>query len=227
MEKIKLNGNQLKIIAMLTMLMDHIGYILYPQYEIFNIIGRISFPIYAFLISEGFFHTKNRKKYFLNIFCLGLVCQTVFYFAMQSFYLNILLTFSLSIITLAVTEYFVKKKNFLSFILLALNTLFLIFLCYILPLILKNTDFAIDYGFFGVLFPVIIYFIPKKARLIAATLLLILISLELKANQWYSLLALPFIALYSEKRGKKNLKLLFYLFYPLHFIVLFGISLII
>ena len=62
-----LTSNDLKIVAIITMLIDHIGYYLYPNlnletYVAFRIIGRISMPIFAFLIVQGFLHTKNIKK---------------------------------------------------------------------------------------------------------------------------------------------------------------------
>ena len=59
-----LNRNVLKIIALITMLIDHIGLVFFPGIEIFRIIGRISFPIFAFMIAEGCEHTENKKKYF-------------------------------------------------------------------------------------------------------------------------------------------------------------------
>ena len=66
-----LSGNALKIIAAITMLIDHIGVILLPQITLFRVIGRISFPIFAFMIAEGCAHTKNKLRYFYRFFCLG------------------------------------------------------------------------------------------------------------------------------------------------------------
>ena len=60
---IGLSGNQLKIIAMLTMLVDHIGVQLFPECIILRIIGRLSLPIFAYMIAEGCLHTRNRPKY--------------------------------------------------------------------------------------------------------------------------------------------------------------------
>ena len=65
-----LTGNQLKLIAMLTMTIDHIGVILLPQYRFLRIIGRLSMPIYAFMIAEGCHYTHDRKAYFLRRFCV-------------------------------------------------------------------------------------------------------------------------------------------------------------
>ena len=53
------SNNVLKIIACITMLLDHMGFILFPEYPIFRIIGRIAFPIFAFLLAEGCYYTKN------------------------------------------------------------------------------------------------------------------------------------------------------------------------
>ena len=61
-----LSGNALKIIAAVAMLIDHVGIMFFPTVAIYRIIGRLSFPIFAFMIVEGYFHTKNLKKYVLR-----------------------------------------------------------------------------------------------------------------------------------------------------------------
>ena len=65
LKKIKFNGTQLKFIALLAMLVDHIGYAFFPDVMVFRAIGRVAFPIFAFLVTEGMVHTSNWKKYFL------------------------------------------------------------------------------------------------------------------------------------------------------------------
>lgn len=59
-----LSNNALKIIAMLSMLIDHTGLMIFPEYKIFRIIGRLAFPIFAYMIAEGCFYTKKQKKVF-------------------------------------------------------------------------------------------------------------------------------------------------------------------
>ena len=93
-----LTGNQLKIIAALLMLVDHIGVMLYPKIIVLRIIGRLSFPIFAFLIAEGCVYTKKKRDYFLRTFLLGILCQIVFYMAEGSTDFGILITFSISIL---------------------------------------------------------------------------------------------------------------------------------
>ena len=69
----------LKIIAIITMFIDHIGYIFSNgKISYFNYIGRLAFPIFAFQISEGYLHTKNLKKYFLRLFLFALISQIPF-----------------------------------------------------------------------------------------------------------------------------------------------------
>ena len=76
MGKIKiLSSNQLKILACITMLIDHIGYFIFPQITILRLIGRLTFPIFAFLISEGAKYTKNKVRYLLTVGALGIVWQ--------------------------------------------------------------------------------------------------------------------------------------------------------
>ena len=97
-EKYGLSGNALKIIALIAMTVDHIGVILLGGNVVWRIIGRISFPIFAFMIAEGCRYTKNKRQYLGTIFLLGAVCQAVYYFGEKSLYQGILITFSLSII---------------------------------------------------------------------------------------------------------------------------------
>ena len=94
----RLNGNQLKIIALVTMTIDHVGMYLLPQFVILRIIGRLSMPIFAYMIAEGCRYTKNKKYYLLLTLGVGLICQVVYWIAMQSLYQCILITFSLSIL---------------------------------------------------------------------------------------------------------------------------------
>ena len=58
-----MNRNVLKIIALITMLIDHIGCIFFPNIIVFRVIGRLSYPIFAMFIAEGYYYTKSRKKY--------------------------------------------------------------------------------------------------------------------------------------------------------------------
>lgn len=54
-----MNRNQLKIIACISMLIDHIGYVLFPDVTVLRLIGRIAMPIFAFFIGEGCLYTKT------------------------------------------------------------------------------------------------------------------------------------------------------------------------
>lgn len=70
-----MNKNVLKIIACLSMLIDHIGLIFYPNIVAFRAIGRLSMPIFAYCIGGGVLKTRNKLKYFLRVFILGVICQ--------------------------------------------------------------------------------------------------------------------------------------------------------
>ena len=76
-QKVDLNTdtNLLKIIAMVTMLIDHCGKMLFPQYRIMRVIGRIAFPIYAYCIAAGCVYTRNPLRYFKRIVLLALISQ--------------------------------------------------------------------------------------------------------------------------------------------------------
>ena len=70
-----MSGHSLKLIAIVTMLIDHIGLVLFPEVMILRCIGRLSFPIFAFLIVEGFEHTSDFKKYMVRILLFGLMSE--------------------------------------------------------------------------------------------------------------------------------------------------------
>ena len=66
-----LTGNQLKLIAAAAMLLDHMGILLFPRITIFRILGRLAYPVFAFMIAEGCRYTRNKLRYFLMLFGLG------------------------------------------------------------------------------------------------------------------------------------------------------------
>lgn len=225
MHRTGLNGNQLKIIALITMTIDHIGMYLFPHILILRIIGRLSMPIFAYMIAEGCRYTKNRAKYLLLAAGVGLICQIVYYVAMQSLYQCILITFSLSILLIYGLDHALTHKTPLAFFLAALDLLAIFFLCTVLPKLLPNTDYSVSYGLSGVLLPVFAFIGKNKWQSLALFAVgLVLMNIDLGWIQWYSLLTLPLLALYNGKRGKHKLKYLFYIFYPSHLAALYLIG---
>ena len=225
-KKIGLTNNQLKIIAMLSMLIDHIGVAMFPNVMILRIIGRLAFPIFAYMIAEGCFYTKNKARYFFMIFGLGMICQLVFFFFMGSLYQGILMTFSLSIICIYAIDYYLKKRDWKSLSLMIFTVFAVAFLSINLPMILADkTDFEFDYSALGILLPIVIYYSKNKLiKMLFTALILILLSEIYFTYQLYSLLAIPLLLLYNGERGKYKLKYLFYIFYPLHLVLVYFIS---
>lgn len=215
-----LNSNQLKLIALVTMTCDHVGLMLLPQFQIFRIIGRIAFPIFAFMIAEGCRYTSHRTRYLLTVFGVGLICQIFYLFAMHSIYQRIMITFTISIGLCYCLQW--AKRNggwswavFICF----LSATFL--LCEVVPLLPFSRDFAIDYRFSGVLLPVIICCSTGRWNKLAATAIgLLLVSLQLGGIQWYCFISLFLLALYDGSRGTRKLKYLFYIYYPLHLVII-------
>ncbi len=223
-KKIGLTNNQLKIIAMISMLLDHVGLQLFPNLQILRIIGRLAFPIFAYMIAEGCFYTKNKGRYLFLIFGLGMICQLVFYFFMGSLYQGILMTFSLSIISIYAIDYYLDKRDLKSLSLMLFSLLGVTFLSLIVPMILKNTDFEFDYTALGILLPIAIYYSKYKLQKIFFTALILILLSYIYDNQIYSLLALPLLLLYNGERGKYKLKYMFYIFYPAHLVIVYFLS---
>ncbi|MBO7357578.1 MAG: hypothetical protein J6U37_03530 [Lachnospiraceae bacterium] len=228
MGKINLNSNAIKFIALISMTIDHVGLMLFPDMMMLRYIGRLAFPIFAYMIAEGCFYTRNKKKHFLMIFGLGVLCQFVYYFALNSLNQGILIAFSLSVLTIYSIDFaFIKREQYIRLLLPAGMLILDAFLCLYLPTLLPHTDYAVDYGIVGVLLPVLIYLGKEKVQKLAFTCLgIILLSLEMGPWEWYALLALIPLALYNGEKGKLNTKYLFYVYYPLHLAVIYGLSLL-
>ena len=233
-----LSGNLLKIIAAVSMLADHVGLLFFPQYPIFRIIGRISFPIFAFMIAEGCRYTRNRLRYFLTIFIMAVAYQVVYYVYDQSLYMSVLVTFSLSILAIYALDNF-KETLFDPSRAVTLKLLSgLLFLATVAGIFALNRVFVINYKFWGCMLPVFasLFFAPKgvsisvleqvdRVPVHVASLGIGLVSLALASDaiQWYALLSLPLLLLYSGKRGRWRMKYFFYVFYPAHLVILQGI----
>ena len=220
-----LSGNQLKIIALIAMTCDHVGKVLFPDITWLIAIGRLSFPIFGYMIAEGCKFTKNRKRYLVTMFVLALLCQFVFFVAEGSLYQCVLVTFSLSIILIYIIDYTMKKHTLKSFGYLALGLTSVYFITEVLPVILKGTDFYVDYGFFGAMLPVFVFMADGGCKkIVSVSLALVLLSFSLNGIQWFSLFSIPLLAIYNGKKGKLNMKNLFYIYYPVHLAVIYFIS---
>lgn len=236
-----LSGNALKIIAAVAMLIDHIGLMFFPSLTVLRIIGRLAFPIFAFMIAEGCRYTKNKLRHFLTLAAFALVIQVVYFIAMDSLLMSIFVTFSLSVILIYSLQYFKKclfdgECTLIKKILSGLLFVGLVFGAYVLNLYLD-----IDYGFEGVMVPVFacLFHSDEKSppllkkldtlpiNLIPFCLGLLYMAAVGRPINFYMTLSIPVLLLYSGKRGTKKLKYFFYFFYPLHLVALYGIDLFI
>lgn len=225
---IGMNSNQLKIVALLAMTCDHVGKQLLPQIEILQIFGRLAFPIFAYMIAEGCVHTKSKKRYLLTMAGLAAVCQIVYFVAMGSLYQCVLVTFSIAIGLIFLLEYAGKKRTIMAYLYCGLGFVAAAFMCVILPWILSNTDFYIDYGLIGVFVPVSIYLgKTHKSKIVIMTLMLCLLGFKMGGIQWYALFTPLLMTLYNGKRGNLKMKHLFYIYYPLHLLGIYIIGLVV
>lgn len=215
----------LKIIALIAMLCDHSGYIIFGKFSFMNYIGRLAFPIFAFLISEGYIHTKNLKKYFLRLFIFACITQIPYILFLHTFSndsnLNILFTLTLGL--LAIILYDKQNNKYLG--------LFWVIFCSIIA-----QFFYFDYGWYGIAI-IFIFYIFKKEKLYMNIFFSIITFIRYfftfaKTSRieyifiiFFCILSLIPINLYNEKKGK-NIKYLFYIFYPLHLLILYLIHLI-
>lgn len=211
----------LKIIAIITMFCDHLGYAVYGKFSYLNYIGRIAFPIFAFGISEGYIHTKSKKNYLMRLFLFAIISQAPFMFFnsmfRNEFSLNIFFTLFLGLV--AIIGYEQCKNKAIGLLLVA---------C----LGLTADTLKMDYGYFGI-FMIFIFHVFKENKMLMnlsfiGLCLIKYIPLYIRSNFYYAyiilfictVLSLVFINLYNGKKGKDT-KYLLYGFYPVHLILLY------
>ena len=101
-----LSGNALKIIAVLSMLCDHIGMFFFPKIAIMRIIGRLAFPIFAFMIAEGAAHTRNKLRYLSTVALIAAALQTVYFLYEKSLTMCVFVTFTFALVLIFLFDLF-------------------------------------------------------------------------------------------------------------------------
>ena len=214
----------LQIIALISMLIDHIGVYLVGSKAIWmRAIGRMAVPIYAMGIVEGFIHTKSRGKYLLKLLICALIADIPHVLLTKSLGLpithNAVFGFIIGVIALLCLE----KKSF-----------FLVFL----PLLVALAEvLKIEYGWATVLLIVAFYlcrkYLKKRKVLYAVCLFVSLVAtqfaLAVVAKWWVQLFAIAAfipLALYNGKKGHRLPKYIGYIFYPAHLLAIWLIRLL-
>lgn len=116
-----LSGSALKVIAMISMVIDHIALYLMEHgtvlYETMRCIGRIAFPVFAFLITEGFIHTRSRYRYFLTLLGFAVISEIPWYMLNGADGThNVMFTLALGVATLMVLENLLQRSMVLGFL---------------------------------------------------------------------------------------------------------------
>lgn len=211
--------NECKLLAMATMLCDHVAVTLVqsePCYMVMRIIGRIAFPIFAYFLVEGFLHTSNYKKYLLRVGAFALLseipfdlafCGEVLEFSSQ----NVMFTLFIALIELYFLRRWEKNIPVVCLVLVAGG------LC---GWLLRT-----DYDWFGVVVIGCFYLIRNTERTLSFYLRAVPFLLY-EGIEKYAVFGVCILFLYREDKERVQLpKYLFYVFYPAHLLVLWAISL--
>lgn len=228
MEKIKnikgINGAQLKYIAFASMFIDHFNKAIITPFltgtgpmviitTIFDILGRIAFPIFAFMVVEGFFKTKSRWSYLRNLLIFAVISEIPYDMFQSAEFVNnwsqnILWGLALGLFTIMVIDKlkaYIKKRPlwvFVSLLIVALSSL-------------GSMLISSDYEYYAIII-IYLYYIFYDKRLVASGLGYLVIIKEI-----YAILGFTTVLLYNGEKGKQN-KIFNYLFYPVHLLI-FGI----
>ncbi|MGG4127828.1 TraX family protein [Paenibacillus illinoisensis] len=196
-------------IAMITMLIDHIGAVFYPQVEELRIIGRIAFPIYAFAVYIGYKHTRNVQKYIWRLFWIAVLSQVPFMAAFNHLSLNVVWTLWSSLLVLLVLD---KLPNRLLGIPIVVGA----------GIIMEIT--AMDYGMYGLLLVLLFRYFQGPVLVLGHILLTALyIQLYSSSVQMYSVVATLGIAIaqyYGAGFRLKGPRWIWRYFYPAHLAII-------
>jgi hypothetical protein len=213
----------LKIIAIVTMVADHVGKVLYPDLLYLQIIGRLAFPLFAYLVVLGVESTKKPLKYMATLLVFAMISQVPYYlaFGIAPFdRLNILF----SLLLCAVTIYYYNKRSTLAFIPLLLSIVLMTEGSYYVVLTAVGMRLLEDRPALGVL------------ALVGLNLQFLFIPDIENQIQILALMAVPLVLLHTKNLLKKEIlipesslaystrKYFFYIFYPLHLTLLFLIN---
>lgn len=230
MKKI-LAGSDLKWIAIVTMLIDHIGAIFFKDIMLLRMIGRLAFPIFAFLLIEGFYHSRNLKRYQVRLFLLAIISEVAFDLAFNDTWFevghqNIFFTLFLGLSAVMIFDQLRHKT-----LVFAWGS--------VLVIAILSALLSVDYTYLGIAIIFLFYYHhdhPERARFSVGAVFVLLAGATIyqysamsgqiiwqAGIQGLAALAMPLIAMYNGQRGMK-LKYVFYFFYPVHLLILFGIN---
>lgn len=241
--RLELTSFSLHILAMAFMLCDHLWATVIPGNEWLTCVGRIAFPIFAFMIVEGYFHTKKLKNYVLRLLIFAVLSEIPFNLMSSGsmfnpLHQNVLWTFLIGLGLIHLIERAKHKRAI---------WMWLVTVVAILVGLLVALFGMVDYAYYGVLMMLVFYLFRGRrwwcfvGQLICMWYINVemmggmVYPIELFGREWiihqqgFALLALIPIWLYHGKQGLYNkvLKYTYYAFYPVHLLLLYLLMLII
>jgi hypothetical protein len=222
-----MNSFRLKWIAIITMLIDHVAAVLLPQsspaWMVMRIIGRLAFPIFVFLLVEGFHHTKDVNKYLIRLGIFALLSEVPFDLAfygtvIEFTHQNIFFTLFLGLACIYLMSLVEKRYGKNVFMTNVLNGVITLIFC-VIAFFLRT-----DYSYAGILLIAAFYLFRGNKILQTFTLFFVSAFIIGYINVFATLAIIP-IGFYNGEKGK-SMKYFFYIFYPAHLLILAGINLL-
>lgn len=210
----------LKWIAAVTMIVDHIGMVCLHNTSLYGIcraVGRLAFPLYCFMLVEGFFHTSSLHNYVKKIGIFAVLSEIPFDLAITGSilypeYQNVMFTLLIGLLTMIGCEYYWKDGRWVYAAVIAW-----------IGICLADMIQA-DYGAFGILLILIFYICHDKMGLRILLTVLTFLWKGYWSSSWitvFGILSMLLISCYKGKRGEKRMPWQFwYLLYPAHLLVL-------
>lgn len=226
----KVTAWTLKWIAILSMMTDHFACVFLQEetrlYEFLRLLGRIAFPIYAFLLTEGFLHTTNVKKYLKRLFLFALLSEIPFNLAFYGnpFYperQNVFFTLGIGLLGMFLLKKTHKPQEKEDFMDTFLKFFLISGSCCIAAYLLHA-----DYGVIGVLSILTLYLSRTRLQLknTPAYLMECGILCMISLSEAFAMIMTPILEAYDGNQGRKGNRWFFYVFYPAHLFLFWMIS---
>ena len=206
---LQLNNFHIKLLAAIFMVIDHVGVVFFPNILAFRMVGRLSFPLFAWLLAQGEQHTRNVERYLLRLLVLGIVSQPLYVLALSGTALNILFTLMLGVAMLRLSRLFPEQRYAIwAASMIAAELLKFEYGAYGIVLIGLLSQFRSSYYWWGIW--------------LGLHLFLAIASSEFGVFQLPAALVPIFLLLANQQKGPTMRW--FYTFYPAHLLLIWAVA---
>jgi hypothetical protein len=206
---LQLNNFHVKLLAAIFMVIDHVGVVFFPDVLAFRMVGRLSFPLFAWLLAQGEQHTRNVERYLFRLLVIGIISQPLYVLALQGKFLNILFTLMLGVAMLRLARHWPEQRYWIwAASMMAAELLRFEYGAYGLAIVGLLSQFRANYYWWGIWLGLHVF--------------LAIASSEFGLFQLPAALTPLFLLLANQQKG--STMRWFYTFYPAHLLLIWAVA---